>query len=96
MNIHRHPYCTFQVWSNKVGRQTGGHRSGEAPVDDLSEEDADDDGELVEADETSAMGRGTDLSDVERRDIGAEADGGAAEDAPEDEDGKGPCPTGEH
>jgi hypothetical protein len=42
------------------------------------------------------MGCRADLGDVEGRDIGAEADGDAAEDAPEDESVKGPGPASEH
>ena len=62
----------------------------------MSKEDANDNGELIEADESSAMGCRTDLGNVEGRDIGAEADGAAAENAKEDEGGKGPGPAREY
>ena len=42
------------------------------------------------------MGRGADLGNVERRHIGTEANGGAAEDSPDDEGGKRPGPASQY
>ena len=64
--------------------------AGEKPVDEKSQEDAGDDGHLVDRDEGAAdAGRG-DLGDVERRKDGGRADAEAADEAEGEEPGDRP------
>ena len=52
------------------------------PVGDLGEQDSDDDGEFVEADEAAAGAGGRDLRDVHGAKAGGETDGETSADAP--------------
>src|SRR5579862_9589180 len=76
--------------------QAGGHRPGNEPVHHLREQDADDDRKLVEADQAAANGGRAGFRDVNRRDVGAEADSKSAGNAPSDELQKGLRLSGEH
>ena len=62
-----------------------GAGSGEDPVDEVGQEDAGDDGQLVDRDEGAADAGRRDLGDVERREDGRRADAQAA-DEPEDDE----------
>ena len=62
-----------------------GAEEGERPVDEVGEQDAGDDGHLVERDEAAADAVRGDLGDVEGGEDGGDADGDAADEARGDE-----------
>ena len=73
---------------NLGGRGARRHGLGDQPVDDLGQQDADDDGQLIDRDEPAAdLGR-RDLGDVHRREVRGQADADPADDAEDDEDGE--------
>ena len=72
------------------------NRPSDSPIDDLSQQNTDDDRELIQADKPTSDRRRADLRNIKRRDIRGETNCSAAYDSPENERRKTVGPAGEY